>query len=311
MGKKLSVLIAGGSGTIGTALTQELRSAGHDVYLLSRNPSAHNLYNNAFAWDPSNNKLDFDEIIKETGKIDVVVNLAGETISKLPWTKKTKQGILNSRIQATRTLVTAIQKSAHKPQALINGSAVGIYGSRGNELLNEKSTPGVGFLSDVVVAWEKEASVLEKNVRLAYARTGLVLAQQGALKPLRLITSLFISGPLAGGKDWWPWISLKDEARALAFLVENKVSGPVNLVAPTPETSGVIMKTLAKLMKRPYWLPVPRFAISLLLGEAGKELLLSSQKISPEVLLSSGFTFENTDLSSALHSALRYLVLWA
>ena len=162
-----------------------------------------------------------------------------------------------------------------------------------------------GFLADVVVAWEAAAKPAEKHTRVAYARTGLVLGKKGALGPLRLLTSLFASGPLAGGKDWWPWISLHDEARALAYLIENNISGPVNLVAPTPATSGTVMKALARLMKRPYWLPAPGFAISLLLGQAGRELLLSSQKITPEVLLSSGFTFADNEIEDGLHSALR------
>ena len=119
------------------------------------------------------------------------------------------------------------------------------------------------------------------------------------------MTSFFVSGPLAGGKDWWPWISLRDEARALAFLIEHDISGPVNLVAPTPATSGTLMKALAKLLGRPYWFPAPGFAISLVLGQAGRELLLSSQKITPEVLLSSGFTFLDSDVSEGLQSALR------
>lgn len=306
MSRHLTVLIAGGSGTIGTALAAQLRARGHNVFLLTRTLPSQSANPTSFHWDPGNSEVDLDAISEATGtKIDVIVNLAGSTISKLPWTRKTKQDILHSRIEATRALVRAISRARDKPQALVNGSAVGIYGNRGDQELTEQSSPGSGFLADVVVAWETEAAILEPTIRVAYARTGLVLASKGALQPLRAVTALCVSGPLGGGKDWWPWISLRDEARALAFLVEKPVSGPVNLVAPTPATSGTVMKTLAQLMRRPYWLPVPRFAISLLLGQAGKELLLSSQKISPEVLLSSGFKFEDTDVTTALRSALR------
>lgn len=300
MARSLTVLIAGGTGMIGTALSEVLSQAGHHVLLLSRSPGAQHIQ-----WAPGSQALDLDHIAKTHGKIDAIVNLAGSSISKMPWTAKTKHGILYSRLASTTTIVEAIAAAQKKPAVLVNGSAVGFYGNRDGEVLTEKSARGTGFLSDVVVSWEAAAQPAEKHTRVAYARTGLVLGRSGALGPLRILTSLCASGPLAGGKDWWPWISLRDEARALAFLVENNVSGPVNLVAPTPAMSGTLMKALAKLMKRPYWFPAPGFAISLALGQAGRELLLSSQKISPDVLLSSGFTFLDTDVSEGLQSALR------
>ena len=300
MARSLTVLIAGGTGMIGTALTTELEQAGHKVLLLSRTPGAQRI-----AWNPESTPLDLDSIAAEHGPVDVIVNLAGSTISKMPWTAKTKHEILYSRLSSTNTIVEAIERAKKKPRALINGSAVGFYGDRGNEVLTESSSRGDGFLADVVVSWEAAAKPAEKHTRVAYARTGLVLGKKGALGPLRLLTTFFASGPLAGGKDWWPWISLRDEARALAFLIENDISGPVNLVAPTPATSGTLMKALAKLLGRPYWFPAPGFAISLVLGQAGRELLLSSQKITPEVLLSSGFTFLDSDVTEGLHSALR------
>jgi uncharacterized protein (TIGR01777 family) len=284
---------------IGTALTSILEEQGHKVLLLSRSTGPGHIQ-----WNPGAISVDLDAISAEHGTIDAIVNLAGSTISKMPWTAKTKHEILYSRLSTTATLVDAIVTAKKKPAVLVQGSAVGFYGNRGNEVLTEKSDRGSGFLSDVVVSWEAAAQPAEKHTRVAFARTGLVLGKKGALGPLRLLTSLCVSGPLAGGKDWWPWISLRDEARALAFLIENNVSGPVNLVAPTPATSGTVMKALAKLLKRPYWFPAPGFAISLVLGQAGRELLLSSQKISPEVLLSSGFTFLDNDVTEGLHSAL-------
>jgi uncharacterized protein (TIGR01777 family) len=298
--RSLTVLIAGGTGMIGTALTSILEEKGHQVLLLSRSAGPQRIQ-----WNPGVTPVDLDSLSAEHGNIDAIVNLSGSTISKMPWTVKTKHEILYSRLSTTATLVDAIVTAEKKPAVLVQGSAVGFYGDRGNESLSEKSDRGTGFLSDVVVSWEAAAQPAEKHTRVAYARTGLVLGRKGALGPLRLLTSFFASGPLAGGKDWWPWISLRDEARALAFLIENKVSGPVNLVAPTPATSGTLMKALARLMKRPYWFPAPGFAVSLILGQAGRELLLSSQKISPEVLLSSGFTFLDSDVTEGLHSALR------
>jgi uncharacterized protein (TIGR01777 family) len=284
---------------IGSALRVELESSGHKVVLLSRTAGADRV-----AWNPEVSGIDLDAIAKEHGRIDAIVNLAGSTISKMPWTKNTKQDIIQSRLSSTTVLVDAIAQANHKPTVLVQGSAVGFYGNRDNEPLTESSPRGRGFLADVVVAWETAAKPAEQHTRVAYARTGLVLGKKGALGPLRLLTSLFATGPLAGGKDWWPWISLRDEARAVAYLIENNISGPVNLVAPTPATSGTVMKALARLMKRPYWFPAPGFAISLMLGQAGRELLLSSQKISPEVLLSSGFTFVDNDIETGLRSAL-------
>ena len=300
MARSLTVLIAGGTGMIGSALTMELEQAGHKVLLLSRTPGTQRI-----VWNPESTALDLDSIATEHGPVDVIVNLAGSTISKMPWTAKTKHEILYSRLSSTTTIVEAIAQAKKKPRALINGSAVGFYGDRGDEVLTESSPRGDGFLADVVVSWEAAAQPAEQHTRVAYARTGLVLGKKGALGPLRLLTSFFASGPLAGGRDWWPWISLRDEARALAFLIENDIAGPVNLVAPTPATSGTLMNSLAKILKRPYWFPAPGFAISLLLGQAGRELLLSSQKVMPEVLLSSGFTFLDSDVSEGLQSALR------
>lgn len=299
MARSLTVLIAGGTGMIGSALRQELVTSGHKVVLLSRSAGEDRV-----AWNPEVSGIDLDAIAKEHGRIDAIVNLAGSTISKMPWTKNTKQDILQSRLSSTSVLVEAIDKAQQKPTVLVQGSAVGFYGNRNNELLTETSPRGTGFLAGVVVAWEAAAKPAELHTRVAYARTGLVLGRKGALGPLRLLTTFFVSGPLAGGKDWWPWISLRDEARALAYLIENNISGPVNLVAPTPATSSTVMKALARLMKRPYWFPAPGFAISLLLGQAGRELLLSSQKVSPEVLLSSGFTFADNYIEAGLRSAL-------
>lgn len=299
MARSLTVLIAGGSGMIGTALSSVLHDHGHKVLLLSRSAGP-----NRIQWNPDTSALDLDAISTQHGDLDAIVNLAGSTISKMPWTAQTKHEILFSRLSTTATIVDAIATAKKKPAVLVQGSAVGFYGNRGNEALIESSVRGDGFLADVVVSWEAAAEPAENYLIVAYARTGLVFGKGGALGPLRILTRFFAAGPLAGGKAWWPWISLRDEARALAYLVENKISGPVNLVAPTPATSGTVITTLAKIMKRPYWLPAPGFAISLLLGQAGRELLLSSQKISPEVLLSSGFTFLDSEVSDGLNSAL-------
>lgn len=305
MARSLTVLIAGGSGMIGTALRAYLTSEGHDVHVLTRSTSAAENDARNHAWNPGVLPLNLDELAADIGApIDVIVNLAGASISKMPWTRSYKELILSSRVSATETLVSAISSAKKKPSALINGSAVGFYGNRADEELSESSPQGSGFLADVVHKWEEAASPASPDVRVAYARTGLVLGPQGALAPLRLLTKLCVSGPLAGGKDWWPWISLGDEVRALAWLITHDIAGPVNLVGPLPATSRQVGKSLAKLLKRPFWLPAPGFAIGLVLGEAGRELLLSSQKVVPTALEKSGFTFLDSTVESALASAI-------
>lgn len=289
----LRVLIAGGTGTIGSAVATRLRAGGHEVHLLSRTPSSDA---NTHQWAPGVEPLDLDPL----GKLDAIINLAGATVANLPWTSSRKAEIFCSRIDATNTIVEAIARAKHKPRALLNASAVGIYGERGDETLTETSTAGSGFLASVCSQWEEAAFAASEYSRVVTLRTGLVLGHKGALTPLRLLTKAFVSGPLAGGKAWWPWISLNDEARAIIHLITSKVSGPVNLVGPEPATSGALMRALARALKRPYWLPVPRFALSLLLGEGGREVLLSSQKVIPEVLMNDGFVFEEKTVAQGL-----------
>jgi uncharacterized protein (TIGR01777 family) len=305
MSQQLSVLIAGGTGTIGRSLQELLLAHGNNVAILTRGSTTLTDTVPLFSWTPGA-ELDLDKISQQWGRnIDVVVNLSGSSISQIPWTKNRKKNILSSRIDSTSTLVDAIVAAKNKPKMFVNGSAVGFYGNRGDEHLTESSSSGEGFLTEVVVTWEQSARPAEKVCPVAYIRTGLVLDKKGALAPLKLLTRFFLSGPLAGGKAWWPWISLHDEVRAIEFILTNKLTGPINLVGPDPATSGTLMSSLAKIMKRPFWFPAPGFAISLALGQAGKELLLSSQHISPEALTKAGFVFDDKDVTSALTRALR------
>jgi uncharacterized protein (TIGR01777 family) len=293
----LSVLIAGGSGLIGQELTAELEAAGHVVHTLTRSAELAATESRTYVWNPGVTPLNLDAL----GTFDAVINLAGSSISQMPWTKKRRAGIMHSRLAATATIVEALTASTRPPLVLLNGSAVGFYGDRGTETLTEVSPRGTGFLPDVVVAWEAAAKAAPEGVRVVLLRTGLVLSPTGgALGPLRLLTKLGVAGPLAGGKAWWPWISLRDEVRAIMHLLTSEVWGPVNLVGPEPETSATVMKTLAEQLRRPFWLPAPGFAISALLGQAGKELLLSSQRITPTVLLADGFSFSDENVGNAL-----------
>ncbi len=297
MASSLSVLIAGGSGLIGQELTAELEAAGHVVHTLTRSAELAATESRTYVWNPGVTPLNLDAL----GTFDAVINLAGSSISQMPWTKKRRAGIMHSRLAATATIVEALTASTRPPLVLLNGSAVGFYGDRGTETLTEVSPRGTGFLPDVVVAWEAAAKAAPEGVRVVLLRTGLVLSPTGgALGPLRLLTKLGVAGPLAGGKAWWPWISLRDEVRAIMHLLTSEVWGPVNLVGPEPETSATVMKTLAEQLRRPFWLPAPGFAISALLGQAGKELLLSSQRITPTVLLADGFSFSDENVGNAL-----------
>jgi len=296
-------LIAGGTGLIGAALAKRLRERGAFVDVLTRGDTNVVLGDRpeiSIHWEPGVIlELSVDDYY------DAVINLAGESISRIPWTRKRKERILYSRLDATKTLVAWIKQSRTPPTAFINASAVGFYGARGDEDLTEESQPGTGFLAEVVRVWEATATELPEETRVAYLRTGVVLSQHGgALAPLRALTKAFLGGPIGSGRQWWPWISLEDEVRAIIHVIDNDISGPVNLVGPTPATSGDAGRALAQKLKRPFWLAAPGFAIRALLGSAGRELLLSSQKISPTVLVNSGFEFTHTTVDEALDAAL-------
>lgn len=293
------VLIAGGSGMIGHALNLVLRTQGWEVHVLSRSPSAVTADPQTHLWQPGT-ELDLQAI----GPFDAVVNLAGSTIARMPWTAKRRAEILNSRIVATTTLVNAIRSSPQPPRVFVSASAVGYYGSRGDEILSEESTSGSGFLADVCRAWEDAARATPRGTRTVIVRIGLVIWRNGALAPLRALALMFLAGPVAGGRAWWPWVSLRDVARILAFGVTSRVSGVVNAVGPTPATSGEVIRAIATHLSRPYWFPAPGWGIRLLLGRAGRELLLSSQKVTPAVLLKEDFAFTSTTVEGAVAEAL-------
>jgi hypothetical protein len=298
----LHVVIAGGSGMIGTALTAALFAEGHDVTVLTRTASTKVKRARIAPWNPGKAPLDLDTL----GPVDVIVNLAGYSLSNMPWTAPRKKRILASRVDATTTLVDAIARASRKPRVFISGSAVGFYGNRGNEPLTESSTRGTGFLADVVSAWEDAASKVDPAVRLVIARTGLVIAAEGALTPLRQLARFSLTGPIGRGRQWWPWISLHDEVNALIFAIHNRsMSGIVNLVAPSPATARDVVRTLARRMHRLYWFPTPGFVLRMFLGEAAQEMLLSSQKVVPTHLVASGFVYADETINRAVIRALR------
>ena len=290
----MRVLISGATGLVGSEVARQLIASGHEPLRLVRRKA---VSTDEVEWDPSRGYL--LEGIMET--VDAVVNMAGATTGKIPWTRKYKREIVDSRINSTRTLVAAMAAAKNPPKVFVSGSASGFYGDCGNQLLTEESPKGKGFLSDLASEWEQEALKAPAGMRVILARTTMVMSKQlGALGRLIPLIKLGIGGPLGNGKQWWAWISQVDEARAILHLINTPgASGAFNLTAPEPATCGQIVKSLAKQLKRPAIVPVPAFALKLILGEAATELLLCSQNMSAEKLLATGFKFQHGQLERA------------
>lgn len=289
----MRVLIAGASGMIGTELTAQLTAAGHDVLTLVRGaPKAADEYN----WAPAARIIDFTLM----EKVDAVVNLSGASISRLPWTPSWKRQILASRLEATHTLTDAMRMAATPPAVFVSGSAVGFYGDRPGQKLTEAAGKGTGFLSDVAESWESAAQLAPERTRVVTVRTGVVIGRGGAMKPLLPAGRLGLLGPIAGGGQHWPWVSLHDEAAAIVHLLDSPLRGPVNVAGPTPATSDRVLRSLAAALHRPYGIPLPKRAITLALGDAARELLLASQKVIPQKLLDDGFVFSEPTVRDAM-----------
>jgi len=232
-----------------------------------------------------------------------IVNLAGENLSTGRWTGRIKENIRMSRINAGRAAAEAVERCKKKPSVVIQASATGYYGDRGSEEITESSASGKGFLADVCRAWEDSSKSVEtQGVRRAVIRTGVVLGAEGGMIPRLLLPfRLFMGGIPGGGRPWLSWIHLRDEVRAIRFLIETRrASGVFNLTAPAPVISGEFYRTLGALLRRPVWAPMPAFALRLILGELADEMILSGQRVLPEKLLKLGFEFEFPELEGAL-----------
>ena len=290
----MRVLISGASGLVGTEMARQLREDGHEPLRLVRREAK---AADEVSWDPSKGQIDSQ--IMET--IDAVVNLAGATTGRIPWTPKYKQEIVSSRLDSTRTLVTAINRAGNPPKVLISGSASGFYGEGGSTWLSEESPKGTGFLSDLAHNWEQEA--MKARARVVLIRTTLVMSRtKGALGPLMPLLKLGIGGPLGSGKQFWAWINLVDEVAAIIHLITtSSASGAFNLTAPEPATCEEMIVGLGKAIKRPTFFRIPEFAMKLFIGEAAQELLLVSQKMTANKLLASGFRFRYPDLKSSIN----------
>jgi uncharacterized protein (TIGR01777 family) len=294
----MKVLVSGASGLVGTELTRQLQAAGHSVVRLVRRPARSSA---EIRWDPATLSLDpaaFDGV-------DAVINLSGASIGRLPWTKAYRREIMESRVQATRTLTDAMRRASTAPAVLLNASAVGVYGNRPGEELSEDSSAGRDFLATVVTAWEAEARLAPEGTRVVMLRTGLVLAKGGALKPLLPIARLGLAGPLGRGTQTWPWVSLHDEAAAIVHLLTSELSGPVNIAGPTPATANDVIRAVARALRRPFLVPVPAPVLTLVLQDAAKQLLLADQRVSPATLQADGFTFTHRTAAEAVSWMLR------
>ena len=289
----MRVLISGAGGLVGTELIKQLKALGHEPIALVRREAKGD---HEISWKPRVERLD-PEIMES---IDAVVNLGGATTGRIPWTKNYMQTLISSRLDTTKTLVEAINASKNQPKVLVSGSASGIYGDRGDELLDETAGKGEGFLSDLASAWEAEAQ--KANTRVVLARTTLVMSKKlGALGRLLPLIKAGIGGPLGSGNQWWAWISLEDEARAIIHLIDSdETTGAYNLTAPEPATCKEMVVALGKALKRPTFFRVPSWAMRLLIGVAADELLLCSQKMTATKLLSTGFEFNHPTLKDAV-----------
>jgi uncharacterized protein (TIGR01777 family) len=274
-------------------LARQLREDGHEAIRLVRRAAR---AADEISWNPSKGEID-PEIMES---VDAVVNLAGATTGRIPWTAKYKKEIVSSRIDSTRTLVTAINRAGNPPKVLISGSASGFYGEGGSTWLSEESPKGKGFLSDLAHNWEQEA--MKARARVVLVRTTLVMSRKkGALGPLMPLLKLGVGGPIGSGKQFWAWINLVDEAAAIIHLITTPgTHGPYNLTAPEPATCEEMIVGLGKAIRRPTFFRIPEFLMKLFIGEAAEELLLVSQKMTANKLLASGFRFRYPDLNSSI-----------
>ena len=300
----MRIIIAGGTGLIGTALTKSLILDGNQVWILSRNPGSANFVDGAqrVGWD-GRSTTGWEGLVSQ---VDAIVNLAGDSLGSGSWTKARKIRIISSRVDAGQAISAAISMANPHPKVLIQASAVGVYGPRGSEPVTEDSPAGFGFLANVCKEWEASSQSVELlGVRRVVIRTGVVLSRDAeAFRRLLLPYRLFVGGPLGNGRQGFPWIHLTDEVAGIRYLLENdQAQGVYNLSAPEPLSNADFGRILARVMGRPYWLPVPAFALRLLLGEMST-LVLEGQYMHPKRLHELGFSFRYEKAEPALREIL-------
>ena len=299
LSSKLTLVVSGASGLIGSAVTRVFEQRGNTVRRLVRRDVRGP---NEIAWDPEKGTLDASAL----EGANAIINLSGENLAQR-WTDSAKRKIRESRISATTTLSRAIASLAAKPPVFLSGSAMGIYGAHRDETLDESSAVGSDFLASVCVEWEAATSpAANAGVRVVLLRTGLVISRDGGvLEKLMLPFRFGAGGKLGSGEQWMSWIALVDYVEALAFLIRNEsVAGPVNLVAPNPVTNAEFTRVLGRVLRRPALFTVPGFAMSLVMGEMAEDTVLASQRVRPRKLLEAGFDFTMPTLEAALRDEL-------
>jgi len=297
----MKILLTGGTGFIGSALTRRLLGQGWDVSVLSRNPDSV-----AIHCGPGVKALGSLKLIKPDDGYDVVINLAGAPIFGARWTDARKKIIRDSRIGLTEELVACIARLTDKPKLLISGSAIGFYGDQGDTVLTEGSAPVNDFSQSLCADWEAAAKQAEQyGVRVCLMRTGLVIGHGGGLLQRMLLPfRLGLGGRIGGGRQWMSWIHLHDWIRiAECMITDSSMQGAYNATAPNPVTNTEFTRTLADCLKRPALLPAPGCLLKNLLGEMS-QLVLGSQRVLPERLLAQGFIFDYSDLAGAIDQAL-------
>jgi len=296
----MKVAISGIAGLVGSALRLSLVADGHRVVGLTRQPALPPL--ETITWDIDNGRFDASGL----SGVDVVVHLAGAPVAER-WTKSHKEAIRHSRVAGTKLLVEGLKSLESKPKLLVSASAVGFYGDRGDEPLDENSPPGEGFLPEVCTEWEKAAlETMGLGIRTVAMRIGIVLSTQGgALAKMRVPFKLGLGGPLGTGNQWMPWIHIDDLVGALRHVMEDEnLMGVVNATGPNPVTNRTFSKTLGRVLHRPAFLPAPAFALERILGEMSR-IVLEGQRVVPEKLLAAGFSFRHPELEEAFQSLIR------
>ena len=288
----MKVVVAGGTGFIGEALVRRLIARDHEVAVLTRNPAKVRA-GRAVRWSGA---------ATEVGGADVVINLAGENIGAGRWTTERKRKIVDSRVGSTRELVEALHDTARHRPTFISASAVGYYGPRGDEVLDERAPQGEGFLADVVRQWEDSARAAEKVARVVILRFGVVLAGEGgALQKMMLPFRLGIGGPIGSGRQWMSWVDREDVLRAIEWAIDHReVHGVYNITSPNPVINRDFARALGRALHRPAVMPTPASVLRLIFGQMADEVLLSGQRVAPARASSEGFVFEYPTIDAAL-----------
>lgn len=302
----MKIVIAGGSGFLGRALSEHLVGRQHQVVILTRGESVPaSTGARPVSWQPDGSQNP-GNWAREIDGADAIVNLTGAGMADKRWTRRRKDELRLSRVQPTRSLVAAIRAAAVKPATFVQGSAVGFYGPSHDEVIDESFPPGQDFLGQLAVSWEAEAHpVSALGSRLVILRSGVVLARHGGmLKKVIPPFQFFVGGPIASGRQYLSWVHLADWIAIVTWVLEtSSVSGAVNASAPTPVTNEDFSRALGRALRRPSWLRVPAFALKTIFGEMADDMLISGQRVVPKRALDAGFSFKYPDIDSALGEA--------